>query len=198
MRPIRIAFHVGKIFPNGQGDIVLLLARKFLRFQQSHARAIGRLRPRIEIGFGLNGRLLAIDLGEREEASKRWGLAIAYDDHNDPSLKLSRAMALAGKGEYEKAGAQADELVKQEKLPETLYRLAGVYALSSSAASGAKNQTLAHSFRSKSMETLERVKEAGYFKDAAHVTKMEKDTAFDGVRNTEEFKRFSAELTATK
>jgi eukaryotic-like serine/threonine-protein kinase len=138
------------------------------------------------------------DLGEREEASKRWGLAIAYDDHNDPSLKLSRAMALAGKGEYEKAGAQADELVKQEKLPETLYRLAGVYALSSSAANGAKNQTLAESFKIKSVEILERIKEEGYFKDAAHVQKLEKDMAFEGVRNSEEFKRFSAELTAKK
>jgi tetratricopeptide (TPR) repeat protein len=138
------------------------------------------------------------DLGEREEASKRWGLAIEYDDHNDPQLKLSRAMAFANKGEYEKAGAQADELVKQEKLPETLYRLAGVYALSSSAANGAKNQTLAESFKAKTVEILERIKEEGYFKDAAHVTKMEKDTAFDGIRNSEEFKRFSAELTATK
>lgn len=138
------------------------------------------------------------DLGEREEASKHWSLAIDYDDHNDPQLKLGRAMAFASKGEYEKAAAQADELAKQEKLPETLYRLAGVYALASGAASGAKNQTLAETYKSKSVELLERINEEGYFKDAAHVQKIEKDRAFDGLRGTEEFKRFSTEVTAKK
>lgn len=138
------------------------------------------------------------DLGKQEEASKRWGLAIEYDDHNDPQLKLSRAMALAHKGEYEKAGTQADELAKQEKLPETLYRIAGVYALASSSAIAAKNQTLADSYREKAFAMLDRVADSDYFKDSAHVEKMEKDIAFDGVRNLPAFANFEKKLSAKK
>jgi len=138
------------------------------------------------------------DLGQQEEASKRWGLAIEYDDHNDPQLKLSRAMALAHKGEYEKAAAQADEMTGGEQtLPETLYRLAGVYALSSSAASTAKNEAVAESCRAKALQMLTKVKDAGYFKDVSHVQKMEKDTAFDGVRDSQQFKQFAGDLSAS-
>jgi tetratricopeptide (TPR) repeat protein len=138
------------------------------------------------------------DLGQQDEASKCWALAIDYDDHNDPQLKLSRAMALAHKGEFEKAAAQADELAKQEKLPETLYRLATVYALSSTAANDAKNQLLAESCKAKSVDLLKRIKEQGYFKDPAHIEKMKKDTSFDGLRNADDFKLFAAETSATK
>jgi len=138
------------------------------------------------------------DLGKQDEASKCWSLAIEYDDHNDPQLKLSRAMALAHKGEYEKAGAQADELAKQEKLPETLYRLAGVYVLSASAARAANNPSLADSYLGKAFELLGRATEAGYFKDSSHVEKLDKDTSFDGLRSAEKFRKFRSQLGVTK
>ncbi|HMI50953.1 MAG TPA: protein kinase [Candidatus Saccharimonadales bacterium] len=137
------------------------------------------------------------DLGQQDEASKRWTLAIDYDDHHDPQLKLSRAMALAHKGEYEKAAAQADELGKEQTLPETLYRLAGVYALSSSAASAAGNESVATSCRGKAMDMLNHVSAAGYFKDAAHVQKMEQDLAFAGIRTRQEFQQFSSGLSVS-
>jgi len=136
------------------------------------------------------------DLGKQDEASKRWALAIEYDEHNDPQLKLGRAMALAHKGEYERAIIQADELAKQENLPETLYRIASVYALASDSASAAKNQGLSDSCREKAFSLLNRIAEVGYFKDAAHVEKIEKDNSFDGIRNLPAFIKFKEKLAA--
>jgi serine/threonine protein kinase/tetratricopeptide (TPR) repeat protein len=120
--------------------------------------------------------------GHPGEAAESWKSAIRYDDHNDPTLRVGRALALAQLGDTTGAIALADRLVAENQQTDALFELAGVYALADAALSG-KDAALANADGARSVALLKRVAAAGYFRVPEQLNQLRTSPQFAALRS---------------
>ncbi len=130
--------------------------------------------------------------GDNKAAAQNWQRAIDYDDHNDPTLRVGKAMAMARLGDALGATALADKLVKGNPRTDALFELAGVYAVA------AQDAKLAATDGSKSVALLNRVAAAGYFKVPEQLQQLKTSTQFTAIRARDDYKQMMAGIGRSK
>jgi tetratricopeptide (TPR) repeat protein len=128
--------------------------------------------------------------GDKKDAAQYWERAIQFDDHNDPTLRVGKAIAMARLGDAAAATAMADQLVAGNPGSDALFELAGVYALA------AQDQTLAATEGSKSVALLNRVAAAGYFKVPEQLQQLKAGPQFKAIRMRADYKEIIAKISA--
>jgi eukaryotic-like serine/threonine-protein kinase len=135
--------------------------------------------------------------GNHKQSVADWEQAIQYDDHNDPTLRAGKALALAEQGDAPAACALADQLVAQNPRTDTLFELAGVYAISAAALSG-KDANAADADGSKSIALLNRVSAAGYFRVPEQLEQLKTGRQFTAIRTRDDYKQMIATINSSK
>jgi tetratricopeptide (TPR) repeat protein len=130
---------------------------------------------------------------DNNQTAQSWERAIQYDDHNDPTLRVGRALALVRLGNTAAATALTDKLVAENPQTDAMFELAGVYALAAAALS-TQNAELAMADGAKSVALLRRVAAAGYFRVPEQLQKLKTASEFSAIRNRTDFKRMLATL----
>lgn len=133
----------------------------------------------------------------RDAAVRSWQLAIQYDDHNDPTLRVGKAMALEQLGDVPAATALADQLAAQHPDSDTLFQLAGVYSLADASLSG-KDPKLANADAAKSIALLKRVAAAGYFRVPEQLKELTTGPQFAAIRAQNNYKVLISSIGAGK
>jgi tetratricopeptide (TPR) repeat protein len=142
-------------------------------------------------------------LGQHARAAAEWERAYALDpDQTHWLLRVPHALSLARAGDHARAAAEAKELLPLRKgISYELYRLAAAWALCSKSAAAdpaldePKRQQLAEEYASAALDALQQSREAGFFSDKRRVEQFQKDAAFEGLREKEEFRKVLSELS---
>jgi serine/threonine protein kinase/tetratricopeptide (TPR) repeat protein len=126
------------------------------------------------------------------EAMPDWDHGIELDDSKDrPMFRMWRAWTLAHV-EPEKAVAEAEDVVKDDKVPPTvIYFAARVCARCASIVNGADRR---ERHAATAVAQLQQARARGFFKSRDNVEGLKTDTRFDPVRNREDFKKLLSEL----
>src|SRR5262249_28649833 len=130
---------------------------------------------------------LLTELQRFAEAMADWDRAIELDDSEDrPLYRMHRAQCLA-RIEPERAGAAAEEVVKDDKIPSpVIYEAAIVYAYASATVQDA-DQREQYAARAVALLQLARVR--GIFQDRDNFGGLKTDTRLDPLRRREDFKK---------
>jgi tetratricopeptide (TPR) repeat protein len=153
------------------------------------------------------GRARALTrLGRHRQAVADWDQAGRLDTGpQGPFFRLSRADSRARAGDYLPAATEADDLGRAPSLPgATLFHLACIHALN--AASAARDlarplperEKRAEQYARQAVTLLKRAASAGYFRDAAKVAHLDKDSDLDFLRDRGDYKQFRAGLKTSK
>jgi tetratricopeptide (TPR) repeat protein len=134
---------------------------------------------------------------DRKAAVQAWQHAIQYDDHNDPTLRAGKAMALVQLGNAKAATALADRLVANNPGADTLFQLAGVYSLADAALSG-DNATLADADGAKSIALLRRVAAVGYFRVPEQLSQLRTSAQFAAIRTQKDYGLLMSRISSGK
>jgi tetratricopeptide (TPR) repeat protein len=126
------------------------------------------------------------------EAIPDWDRVLELDDGSRRNeIRLDRAWSVAHV-DPPAAVAAVDQLVKDGSLSiQMVYRAARVTA---EASRHAKDQAERDRYAGRAVQLLRRARDGGYFKDRARISALEKDAAFDALREREDFKQLHLDL----
>jgi hypothetical protein len=111
---------------------------------------------------------------------------------------------LALSGEAVQAAAEAEAVAGADAKPGELYDAACVFSQASEATARAKGMPegersrLAEQYAGRAVALLRQARQAGFFKDAAAVDLLEKDSDLEPLRSREEYRKLLAELAPPK
>jgi serine/threonine-protein kinase len=192
-----------------------------LRYDEALKRldaAVALLQPMIESGKNAQAttrarNMMRIVQGSRGHALlrlKRPAEAVAaYDkslelagETNQAGPRLKRAIALAQTGDHARAVADAEGVAAKDARPGELYDAACVLSLASAAAAQdkrlleAERTRLADAHAARAVVLLRQAQKAGYFKTAASIDYMKKDSDLDPLRSNADYRKLLAEMEA--
>ncbi len=157
------------------------------------------LDPRLVPAYRGRARTLG-RLGRYAEAVRDWDRVIELDGGN-AGFRLERALALARAEDHARAAAEANALARGEALQgDTLYDLARVYALASSAVrrdanlSAGDRDNLARQHAARAVALLGRAKAAGYYQGPRHLKALRTSPDLEPLRSRDDFKKLLAGL----
>jgi tetratricopeptide (TPR) repeat protein/tRNA A-37 threonylcarbamoyl transferase component Bud32 len=142
-------------------------------------------------------------LGRHREAVADWDevIRLGADSSARPWFRLRRAVSLARAGDYGRAAVEADDLHRARVLPAaTLYDLACIHALNAASAGRDGFRPLperakrAGQYARSAIALLERAASAGFFREKAKVTLLDRDPDLAFLRDCDDYQRFRAGL----
>lgn len=136
-------------------------------------------------------------LGHKKDAAAAFDLAIQFDDHRNPDLRVGRARALAEAGDCPNADKQAQDLTATPKKSADLgYGLAEAYAICAGDArsSAAQRESAAEN----AMKLLRDAAALGYFQKAGAIAQIDEEAAFEPIAKRADFVNFVAGLRSAK
>jgi tetratricopeptide (TPR) repeat protein len=152
------------------------------------------------------GRAQALGvLGTHGEAAADWDQAVRLDaGPARPFLRLRRADSRARAGDYQRAAAEADELGRGNPPGPALYDLGCIQALSAAGVARDASRPLpirekrAEDYARAAVALLQRAASAGFFRTAANVAHLDKDSDLAFLRGRADYKTFRAGLKPAK
>ncbi len=141
-------------------------------------------------------------LGRHADAVPDWDQALAlWPAPASDNDRLEWAIALADKGEYNRATADAQRLAgKAPRDGRVLYNAACVFAVASAAVArdaklvAGERDALAEQYAAGAVQLLAKARGVEYFKDARSVNHLKEDRDLDPLRRREDFKKLLTEL----
>jgi tetratricopeptide (TPR) repeat protein len=128
-----------------------------------------------------------------DDALKDWDRALRYaKDDMKFAIRLPRAAALARAGKHAEAVKEANEMIALARGGEAYFRFVRVYALAATAAKDDQNSS--DEYAMQGIKALTKAVEAGYFKSAANLTRLQDDPEFQVLRDRPEFKKLVNDL----
>jgi hypothetical protein len=150
----------------------------------------------------LKRALLLTKLKRHQEALADWDAAVAAETGKRAAdLRFARAAALVHTGEHARATAEARALTEGASTPgPACYSAACVYSLASAAVARddrlpqAERDALAEQYAARALELLTRARDAGFFKTAAGLAGLKRNTDLDPLRSRAGFQMLLAQL----
>ncbi len=140
-----------------------------------------------------------VQLRRHRDAIADWDEALPLNDNPADSayFRLSRVDALARAGDHRRAMAEVEDLARGQALPaESLYDLSCDAALSATAVARDASRPLperdkqAEVWSRQAVELLQRAAKAGFFRDPANRTHLDKDADLAFLRDRDDFRAF--------
>lgn len=124
-------------------------------------------------------------------ANQAWKQFLRYDDHDDPTLRAGKAMALASLDRIPRATALAAKVLASRPDPDTLFDLAAVYALANASLTSANPQR-ASQYAAKSLLLLQQAAKEGYFNNPQNQDRLRNRPQFNSLRSRRDFRSMLA------